>query len=87
MDELLLEAESELPEDLFESLGLESPLEVLPPDLFPPFDEYRSAYHPPPLNCTAGAEIRRSSLPLQCGHSVSSGSENFWRFSSVFPQL
>lgn len=40
-------------------------------------DEYRSLYHPEPLNCTAGAVRVRCSRPLQCGHVVNSGSENF----------
>ena len=44
-------------------------------------DEYRSLYHPPPEKCTAGAFSVRSSAPPQCGHAVSSGSENFWIFS------
>ena len=39
--------------------------------------EYRSLYHPLPLNETAGAEMTRSSGPLQCGQFVISGSENF----------
>lgn len=43
--------------------------------------EYRSLYQPLPLNEIAGAEITRSSGPLQYGQSVISGSENFWRFS------
>jgi len=59
-----------------------------PPDFVPPFDdEYRSAYQPPPLNWTAGADNSFSSLPAQCGHSVNSGSENFCRFSNVRPQF
>lgn len=44
-------------------------------------DEYRSLYHPLPLNCTAGAVSVRSSSPPQCGQTVNSGSENFWIFS------
>ncbi len=60
-----------------------------PSDFFAPLfdDEYRSAYHPPPLNCTAGALSSFSSLPSQYGHTVSSGSENFCRFSNVRPQF
>jgi hypothetical protein len=49
-------------------------------------EEYRSAYHPPPLNDTAGADTTRSSVPLQCGQIVISGSENFWIFSMCFLQ-
>ena len=64
-EELLPSAEEDVCEELDEGLGL----------------EYRSLYHPLPLKETAGAEMTRSSGPLQCGHSVSSGSENFWRFS------
>ena len=44
-------------------------------------DEYKSLYQPEPLNCTAGAVKVRSSVPPQCGHTVSSASENFWIFS------
>jgi hypothetical protein len=50
-------------------------------------EEYRSAYHPPPLNDTAGAVTTRSSVPLQCGQIVISGSENFWIFSMCFLQV
>jgi hypothetical protein len=50
-------------------------------------EEYRSAYHPPPLNDTAGAVSTRSSVPLQCGQIVISGSENFWIFSMCFLQV
>jgi hypothetical protein len=39
--------------------------------------EYKSAYHPPPLKLTAGAESTLSKCPLQCGQIVISGSENF----------
>lgn len=52
------------------------------PPLFGFDEEYRSLYQPPPLNCTAGAEITRSSVPPQAGHVVISGSENFWIFST-----
>jgi hypothetical protein len=44
-------------------------------------DEYRSLYHPPPLNWIAGAVSVRSIRPPQCGHSVSGASANFWIFS------
>lgn len=54
-----------------------------PPDFFAPDEEYRSAYQPPPLNCTAGAEIVFSRRPPQCGHSVKGASENFWIFSTL----
>ena len=81
--EVLLLDEEESDEELLLAAALLSP-----PDFAPPFDdEYRSAYHPPPLNCTAGADSSFSSLPPQCGHSISSGSENFCRFSSVRPQF
>ena len=63
-------------------------LESLELSLFEPplaadgfFEPYPSANQPPPLNCIAGAEITRSSLPPQCGHTVISASENFWIFS------
>jgi hypothetical protein len=80
---LLLDDEDESDEELLELVLLS-----LLPAFDPPFDdEYRSAYQPPPLNCTAGADSSFSSLPPQCGHSVSSGSENFCRFSSVRPQV
>jgi len=49
-------------------------------------EEYRSAYQPPPLNETAGAVSTRSSVPLQWGQIVISGSENFWIFSMCFLQ-
>ena len=45
------EPEPSLEEELAAGLGL----------------EYRSLYHPLPLNETAGAEITRSRSPLQCG--------------------
>jgi hypothetical protein len=38
-------------------------------------------YQPPPANENAGALIVRSNAPPQCGHTVSSGSLNFWIFS------
>jgi hypothetical protein len=70
------------------SLLLELPLLVDLPELPLPWLEdfglalpYPSAYHPPPLKETAGAERTRSSLPAQWGQTVISGSENFWIFS------
>jgi hypothetical protein len=42
---------------------------------------YPSAYHPPPLKETAGAEMTRSRGPLQKGQTVISASENFCIFS------
>lgn len=67
-----------------ESPLLEEPEELAASDLPAGFfaEEYRSAYQPPPLNDTAGALSTRSSLPPQCGHTVISGSENFWIFST-----
>ena len=44
-------------------------------------EEYRSLYHPAPLNWIAGAVMVRPKTPPQCGQVVSSGSENFWIFS------
>lgn len=80
------------PEPVFEVPLLS--LELLADD--PPSDEslfalllepYPSAYQPPPLNCTAGAEINCSNVPEQIGQTVSGASENFCRFSSFRPQV
>lgn len=74
-DELLL-AESELLGAV--ALLIDEELSCVPVD----FDEeYPSLNHPPPLNCTEGAVITRSSLPPQCGQATISGSENFCIFS------
>ena len=47
-----------------------------------PGEEYRSLYHPEPLNWIAGAVRVRSRAPPQCGQVVSGASENFWIFST-----
>ena len=45
-------------------------------------EEYRSLYHPEPLNWIAGAVTVRSKTPPQCGQVVRGASENFWIFST-----
>lgn len=45
-------------------------------------EEYRSLYHPEPLNWIAGAVRVRSRVPPQWGQVVRGASENFWIFST-----
>lgn len=76
-DSLLVEPEEASPEP--EEDAPASPFVSAEPDFFELL--YRSAYHPPPLNDTAGAWINCSSGPPQCGHTVNGASENFRIFS------
>jgi len=62
-----------------ESFSPEPPLLSLPD--FGLALPYPSAYQPPPLKATAGAERTRSRGSLQKGQTVISGSENFCIFS------